>query len=295
MLTTLAIKDVNSQIEAINQQMLALKQQIDSAKSEKRRLADTRDKLNEKFKKIQQEIHDLKTERNALNEEARILKILRDETKSKAATLIVELKSTYEKIRELKTKTPKRSNSELQEELDRIEWKIQTTSLEAAAEKELIEKVKQLETQQRTYKKIEEQRKKIKESRRNIEAIDKQATTAHNQLQCVAKKSQELHSKMMLRIEESKKIKADADSMHSIYVQAKTKTELAIQEYTRLAEQRKMVQKTIENEEETKRKIKQQELKEKIVSEARDKLQKGEKLNWNEFQLLNENASQTQD
>ena len=46
-------------------------------------------------------------------------------------------------------------------------------------------------------------------------------------------------------------------------------------------------------------KEKQQAIKEKLGAEARDKLQKGEKLSWNEFQLVmgddDEDDKQTQD
>jgi hypothetical protein len=46
-------------------------------------------------------------------------------------------------------------------------------------------------------------------------------------------------------------------------------------------------------------KQKQQEIKQKLGAEARDKLQKGQKLSWNEFQLVmgedEEDKSDTQD
>jgi hypothetical protein len=47
------------------------------------------------------------------------------------------------------------------------------------------------------------------------------------------------------------------------------------------------------------RAVKEKEIKEKIGSEARDKLQRGEKVNWDEFQLMlgseKEDDSETQD
>jgi len=189
----------------------------------------------------------------------------------------------------LKKKTPKRSHSDLQKELDGIEWKIQTTSIELEEEKKLIENVKQLEIQLRAYKKIEKQRGKITDLRKNLVALNAQADAFHSEVQNIARKSQEIHSKMLSKISESKRVKAEADNLHSAYVQEKKKIEPVNQEHRRLREQRKMLQSLIKREEETNQKDRQQELKEKIISEAREKLQRGEKLNWNEFQLLSEN------
>jgi len=47
-------------------------------------------------------------------------------------------------------------------------------------------------------------------------------------------------------------------------------------------------------EEQNALKEKQQALKEKLESQAREKLQRGEKLSWEEFQLLAEDESNTQ-
>lgn len=294
MLTTLTTEEKTTQIVAINQQLASLEQQIGTAKIEERKLIEKRDKLNEEFRKLRQEISDLRTERDSLNERVQDLKMLRDETRSKTHVIVEETKGITEKIEELKKKTPKRSNSDLQEELDAIEWKIQTTSLDLEEEKKLIENVRQLEMQLSVYKKIEKQRKKIIKLGNNIDTLSQQGDVFHRELQGIVLRSQELHSKMLAKIAESKRIKAEADNLHSAYIQTRERTKPASQEYRGLFEQRKMLQNLLKIEEETKQKGKQQELKEKIVSEARDKLQKGAKLSWDEFQLLSEDDSQAQ-
>jgi len=291
MLTTLTTEERIIQIAAINQQLSMLEQQIDTAKIEERKLIEKRDKLNEEFRKTRQEINDLRTERDSLNEKVQDLKMLRDETRSKTHAIVEETKGITEKIEELKKKVPKRSNSDLKEELDAIEWRIQTTSLDLEEEKKLIKTVKQLEIQLSAYKKIEKQRKKIANLGESVDTLGKKSDAFHNELQGIVLRSQELHSRMLAKIAESKRIKTEADIAHSAYVQIREKTEPAIQGHRKLLEQRKMLQNLLEREEQTKQKSKQLELKEKIVSEARDKLQKGEKLSWDEFQLLSEDHS----
>ena len=56
-----------------------------------------------------------------------------------------EVNAIDEKIAELKKNVPRVSQRELQEELDAIEWKISTTSLDLQEEKRLVGEVKELE------------------------------------------------------------------------------------------------------------------------------------------------------
>ncbi len=294
MLTTLPIQEKIAQIIAIDHQLSALSEQIDTAKIETRKLIEKRDKLNEEFKKLRKEVRELKSERDNLNEKVQDLKMLRDETRSKTHVLIEELRATKQKIRDLIEKTPKRSSVDLQEELDGIEWTIQTTSLELEEEKKLVENVKQLETQLSVYKKIKRKRQETVNLKTSLETLDSEAEAFHKELQGIVQKSQELHSKMMAKIAESKKVKAEADGLHTAYIQAKEKTSPANQQFRELVEQKKFLQGQLKKEEESKQKGKQIKLKEMIVEEAREKLQKGEKLSWNEFQLLSENDAETE-
>ena len=290
----MAIHEKINQIAGIDEQLSTLEQVASTTRAEISNLIDKRDKLNDEFRKIRKEVHDLKNERDSLNEKVQNLKMLRDETRSKTQATFEILKGATAKIRELQKKTPKRSNIDLQEELDGIEWKIQTTSLELNEEKKLIENVKQLETQLSAYKRIEEKRKKMTDLRKNVETLNTQADEFHSELRAAVQKSQEIHIKMLSKIVESKRVKAEADKVHSAYIEAKEKAEPASKKYRILLEQKRMLQEQLKKEEKTKQKIKQEELKDKIVSEAREKLQRGKKLSWNEFQLLSEDDSQKQ-
>jgi uncharacterized coiled-coil DUF342 family protein len=53
-----------------------------------------------------------------------------------------------------------------------------------------------------------------------------------------------------------------------------------------LTERKKKLQDAIREESEKQKKSAEKALKEKLESQARDKLQRGEKLSWEEFQLL---------
>ena len=74
--------------------------------------------------------------------------------------------------------------------------------------------------------------------------------------------------------------------MHVVYIQAKEQVKPLREEINKLTEQRKKLQDTLRQEDEKRKKNAEQALKEKLETQARDKLQRGEKLSWDEFKLL---------
>jgi uncharacterized coiled-coil DUF342 family protein len=284
-----------TEIEAINQQIAALKEQAYTANAETKTYAEDRDKLNEQFRKLRQEIYALTGERNSLNEKVKALKQQRDEARTKIRSSIEEIKAIRQKIAELKKKMPRQSYQELQREFADIEWKIQTTSLGLQEEKELIETVKQVETQLKVYKKIEQQNQQITELQRELDALKTKADGFHQELADAAQKSQEIHTKIIAKIAESKQIKNEADGLHSAYLQEREKTAPLRSEIKKLMEQRAKLQSAVREEDERNKKTAEQALKEQLGSQAKEKLRRGEKLSWDEFQLLSEDDDQTQD
>jgi uncharacterized coiled-coil DUF342 family protein len=288
----LTAQDEISELERISRQLSALREQVNNANADTKGHVEKRDKLNEKFKKLRQEIREFKNERDNLNEKVKTLKQQRDEARGKIKARIEEIKSHNQKIAELKKKTPRESRRFMQKEFDDIEWKIQTTPLDMQEEKRLVERVKQLETQLSVYKKIDQHVKKISELRKELEPFEANADAAHQELTEIAERSQDIHSKMMAKIAESKVIKAEADSLHSAYIQAKEQVRPIREEIKKLTEQKRKLQATMREEDAKRKKTEEQALKEKLGSKAKDKLQRGEKLSWNEFQLLADEDSQ---
>ena len=314
-------------IEDINQQIEKLREQANTADAQITKYIEQRNQLNEQVKQTRQEIDQLKTERDAINEKVKLLKQQRDEIRSKTVPITEKIESLKEKISELQKKVPRERKEDLQEELDAIEWKIQTTSLDLQEEKGLIENVKQLETLLSSYKKIDKKYKKMSELQSQRQAIEAEADVFHKELTDLAKKSQDLHTQMIEKVNAAKVGRAQADSLHQAYLKAKEDIlsfQVKIAELTgqlrglrnamreedkvrRLAAQqaykdRQLADKEREQADKEKQQVvkeKQKAIKEKLGAEARDKLQKGEKLSWNEFQLVmgddEENDEQTQD
>jgi uncharacterized coiled-coil DUF342 family protein len=314
-------------IEDINQQIEKLREQANTADAQITKFLEQRNQLNDQVKKTRLEIDPLKTERDAINEKVKLLKQQRDEIRAKTAPINEKINALKEKIEELKKTVPRERKQDLQEELDAIEWKIQTTSLDLQEEKGLIEQVKQLETLLSSYKKIDLRYKKIDELQTQRKAIEADADVFHKELTDLAQKSQDLHTKMIEKLNAAKVSRAQADSLHQAYLKAKEDIisyQVKIAELTgqirglraamreedkvrRLAAQvaykeRQLADKEREQADKEKQIVvneKQKAIKEKLGAEAREKLQKGEKLSWNEFQLVmgddEEEGKQTQD
>jgi uncharacterized coiled-coil DUF342 family protein len=278
-----------SEIAEVTQQLAALREQINNVNAETKTQVEKRDKLNEQFKKIRLEIQELKNERDNLNEKVKTLKQQRDEARTKIRANIEEVKTHSQRVKELKKKIPRVRRRELQKEFEDIEWKIQTTSLDMQEEKRLVENVKQLEAHLNIYRKIDQHVKKLSELRKELEPLEANAATAHQELTEIAERSQEIHAKMIAKITESKAVKAEADSLHAIYVQAKEHAKPLHEEFKRLTEHRKNLQDDVREEDKKRKKNAEDALKEKLGSQARDKLQRGEKLSWEEFKLLADN------
>jgi uncharacterized coiled-coil DUF342 family protein len=291
----------------INLQIDKIKKQIGEANAQIKKYVEKRNQLHDKVRKSREEINQIKAERDALNEKVKLLKEQRDVIRAKATPIMEEVNAIDEKIAELKKNVPRVSQRELQEELDAIEWKISTTSLDLQEEKRLVGEVKELETQLKSYKKIDKRLEKIKVLIGQRKEIDGQADVFHNELTALAKKSQELHATMMEKLDALKRDRAEADSLHQAFVLAKEqnilwyaqiseligqstniRANLREQSQSRRAEEeaRRSVEMAKRKEEMAQRVVKEKEIKEKIGSEARNKLQRGEKVNWEEFQLM---------
>ncbi|MCL6578874.1 MAG: hypothetical protein K6T73_05735 [Candidatus Bathyarchaeota archaeon] len=282
-------------IQELTQKFLALKEQKSKLDAEAEDLAEKRDKLNTQFKKTRAEITELKGERDKLNAEVKELKQQREASKKEIHEKIEEIKRLKEEIKTLAPKKPPKSFQTLQKEIEDLEWKIQTTSLELREEKELVEKVKQLETQLSVHKKLNQLNQQILKLQIEIKTLRDQGKLRHEKLMETAQRSQKLHEKMLEKIEESKKIKIEADNMHKLFLQSREKTNPLHRQMTEISNQIKRLKEEIQETETKEKKETEEILREKLESQAREKLRRGEKLTWEEFQLLAKKGMKAQD
>ena len=304
----------------INLQIDKIKKQIGEANNQIKKYVEKRNQLHEQVRKSRDEINQIKTERDTLNQKVKALKEQRNLIRDQTTPIMEQVSALDTKIAELRKTVPRVSQHELQEELDAIEWKISTTSLDIQDEKRLVGEVKALELQLKGYKKIDKQHQKIKELLNQRKVLDAQADVFHKELTELAKKSQDLHSSMIEKVNAVKKDKAEADSLHQAFIKAKDQNNLWYEQIRQLIDQNRgqravfrefdlakrkeeeakwQAEQAKRKEEAAQRAVKEKEIKEKIGSEAKEKLQRGEKVNWEEFQMMlsddKEDDSEAQD
>ena len=293
-------KQKTNQEGNINQQIDTIKKQISEANTQIKKYVEKRNQLHEQVRKFRAEINQMKKERDSLNAQVKLLKEQRNLIRVKVKPIMDEVEGINEQINDLKKTVPHVSQHELQGEVDAIEWKISTTSLDIQEEKRLVGEVRNLENQLIGYKKIDRKHQKIKELIAQRKSFDSQADVFHKELTDLAKKSQELHNVIMEKVNSVKKDRAEADSLHQSFVKAKEQNRLWYEQIKQLIDQDRGLRARFKEfdlakrkEEEAKKKkeqaekaVKEKEIKEKIGSEARNKLQRGEKINWDEFQIM---------
>ncbi len=288
------------QKDEIREQIRKLREEAKTANARIKGFIEQRNQMNEQVKKAREEIAGLKSERDAINEKVKLLKQQRDAVRAKSEPIVKEIKAIKDKIDALRKKLPRERQQDLQEELQAIEWKISTTSLDLQEEKRLIEDVKQLEILLANYKKIDNQKGKINDLFAQRKVVYDEADIFHKELTDLAKKSQDIHAVMMEKVNAAKISRGQADSFHQSYLKTKEDLVPLYEKITELSmklrgldaslreesKARKMAQEQAAKENQQATKEKEQAIKEKLEAEAKNKLQKGEKISWNEFQLV---------
>ncbi|MCL1976728.1 MAG: hypothetical protein FWG55_01255 [Candidatus Bathyarchaeota archaeon] len=310
----MSTQDKLNQITDLRSQITVLKDQVNKADVESKKQVEKRNQLNEQAKKINLEIRDIKKQRDEINQKVQALKQERDKVRVKIKPIMDEIQAINEKKEELRKKAPHIRQKDIQKEINKIDWKIQTESLDLQEEKRLVGEVKLLETQLNGYKKIEKQNKKIADHMQEKKTLDAQAGTFHKELSETAKRSQELHESMIAKIAEGKSVKEEADILHKGFIENKEKiknllVDIAVltgqmlglhntvreqnkelREKERVSRETERAFRLKEREEQevqrNKKLLDEQALKTKLGAQAKEKLDKGEKLSWNEFQLM---------
>ena len=200
-----------------------------------------------------------------------------------------------QRTKALTNKRPSKSLHTLQKELEDIEWKIQTTSLSLQEEKELVEDVKRLETQLRVHKRLRQLKQDVFELHAAAKALETKNQRCHEKLTEAAQKSQKLHEKMLEKIDKAKELKAEADSLHKSFLQTREKAKTVHGKVTEILNELKLLKETVRRKEESEKKKNEEVLRKKLEKRAREKLKRGEKLTWEEFQILAEKGIGTQD
>lgn len=288
-------KEEPQKTAGLQRELLALEEQRNKLNTEARKWAEKRNKLNEKIKNLRTEIHEVRSARDKLNMKVAELKQLRENTKIEIYKAIEQIRQLNQQIKALAKKKPSNSLQTLQDRLDAMEWKIQTTPLSLQEEKELVEQVGKLETQINVHKKLQIAHQERLELQTKLKTNETRNKSYHEELTENAQKSREVHAEMLEKINKLRELEMEAENMHQSFLKTRQKIKPIQREIAGIISQLELSKEEIRKEEDKEKRKSEESLRQKIQKSAREKLKRGEKITWQEFQILTEKKKATQD
>ncbi|UCC33960.1 MAG: hypothetical protein JSW53_02875 [Candidatus Bathyarchaeota archaeon] len=262
------------------QRLAALREEQDKLDSEAREWAGKRDSLHIEIRKLRTKATKLRQERDTLNVRVQQLKTMREEAnenRREKHDRIIKLKEELRVTQE----EPLKDMEDLQREIKKLEWRIQTTSLALKEEETLIDKIRPLEHQLLIHKKLQNLRASLHKLQTEEEEIESKAKTCHKELVEMAERSQGLHKEMSEALNEADTLQSEADALH----QNLLTTEKEAQDFYQQAQ---LIREELHGMEEEAKARQEVELRGRLEKSALEKLKQGKKLTLEEFKILAE-------
>jgi uncharacterized coiled-coil DUF342 family protein len=273
-------------IEQLNQELTPLKEERNKLNLEAKKWAEKRNLIHEKIRNLRKEASSVKEKRDILNEKVQELKNLRNEVKARRKEKRDKILGLQEKIRDLNEKRPEGNLRQVEREIEKIDWKIQTNSLPLKEEQDLVNQVRQLEAQLVVQKQIKKVKEKLFELRTEEKKFGSEAKTLHGKLSEMAEQSQKFHEQMLEALDKARKLQVEADDAHQKYVETKQQAQKLHQKCVELVEKIRTIERELKETADKKKAERQSELQKELEKRALAKLKRGEKLMWEEFQIL---------
>jgi uncharacterized coiled-coil DUF342 family protein len=186
-----------------------------------------RDELNGEVRKLVDEAAKHREERDKLNVEVRAAKVARDEMNNKVNELskkVTELK----KVNQPKEGVQQIPVVKLRKDLKQLEFSYQTQSWgieNRDKEKELVEKIKQLDKEIKEREKSLEQNAEVKNAIRDLREAKDAAEGEHRRVGELAERAQTEHDTMIQLYEKADTMRKEADKAQENFLENKAKAD----------------------------------------------------------------------
>lgn len=279
---------LQKRIEELNQELSLLKAERDKLNAEAKEWAQKRAEIHKQIQALRSQAEEIKKKRNQTNEKVKQLKELRDHARKEQKEKRAQAYELKRKLAELVQKEPTKNMKEIKDEIDKLEWKIQTTPLTVHEEKPLIEKIAELELQLKIHKQIEAIKNNLAKLSMETKILENQARQCHEQILKLAQESQKLHQERIKLLEKIENLKKEANIALQNFLEKKQQAQLIHEKIEGIHSKKGELKEEIIKTEEERQAQMEQELKAKLEEKAKEKLKRGEKLSWEEFQILAE-------
>jgi len=277
-----------NKIEALNQELIPIKEERNKLNLEAKKWADKRNVLHEKARNLRKDASPIKEKRDTINRQVQELKNMRNQVNDKGKEKRTKISELHDKISELNEKRPNGNLRQVARQIEEIDWEIQTNSLPVKEEQELVNQVRELETQLVVQKRIRKVKDKLYELRTEQRGFGTEAQTIHGKLSELAEQSQRLHTQMVGVLDKASELQVEADMAHQKCVETRQQAQQKHEKCVELLKQIKAVEQELKETADNKQAKRTDELKKELEEKALAKLKSGEKLLWEEFQILAE-------
>ncbi len=282
------ISESTQKIEILNQELMPLKEERNRLNLQVKKLASKRNALHNEVKNLRKEAGSIREKRDAINEQVKQLKKLRDEMETSRKEKLDRISELREKLDGFTEKRVMRDWRAIERKIEEIDWKIQTDSLPVKEEAILINRIRQLEAQLSTQKKIKKIHEELRELRANDRNLGIEAKILHEKLSELAEQSQRFHEAMLEKLDKARNLQAKADDFHKKYVETKKQAHEVLQKCIKLIQQIRTIEQELKETADKRQADRQSELHKELEDRALAKLKRGEKLMWEEFKILAE-------
>ena len=279
---------LGQKIEELNKQLAQLRQERDQLNQEAKKWVEKRNESNQLAKQLQTEAKSIKAKRDEINLQVQILKAAREKAKTQRHEKHEQAAKLMEKMKPIAERKSASRYQELEKRIRDIDWKIQTSSLPIQEEKELVEKVKELETQRTSHKRFLKLKDKLAETEIEAKAFGTQARLKHDELSELAKQSQDAHTQFLDTVNRIKPLRQSADEAHQKYLELRQKANETHEKYVETQRQIKALKEEMADKEKQQYAKKGQALRDQATARAREKMNRSGKLTFDEFKLLSE-------
>lgn len=286
-------------VEELETEIYKLKIELDGLRVERRekileveKWAEKRDLANKRAQQLRNRVGELKQKRNSFNSKVKDFKELREKAASKSREKKNHLRKLKERLRNLMRERPKRSFKSFQEEINRLEWEVQTTPHTIQDERQIIDRVKKLVSERRVHEEIAEHKTSIINTQIEISKLQEKANLFHVDLLKSAQESDVNHQELTKVLRELSSVKEGADEKHGKFLQLRSELHILNEKRKAISNELRLLKKKLRQIEEENRKKQEEKITEKLRKEAGDKLERGKKISWEEFQLLSEESDE---
>ena len=154
----------------------------------------------------------------------------------------------------------------------------------------IINQIKTLETEGLVHREISSLKNKLINLRLVITTIKLQIKECNEHINSFAKESQEIHEEMINKVQRLYSLQSEVNDAQQMYQEKRQLSQEIHQHYVESLNQVRSLEQGIRLIEAEKKVKVELEMRERIKQKSLEKLKRGEKLSWEEFQVLTEDG-----